>query len=206
MSFIRKFTRRDLVFAIGTGLITGVIASRIFIFLGTPEFFGFPWSGLIVLVPILWILGVLLGYFLGQWFKFFEQFGRFAAIGFTNASVDFGVLNLEIALSGLAFGPTYPFFKAISFICATCSSYVWNKYWTFNAGRSRGGFKEFGKFFATAIVAFIVNVAVASSVVNFIHPILGVNAHVWANLSAVAGSAAGLVFSFVGFKKAVFKA
>jgi len=206
MSFIRKFSRKDLFFAVGTGFITGLIASRIFLFLNTPKIFGFPWQGLIVVIPILWILGVLLGYFLGQWLKFFEQFGRFAAIGFTNASVDFGVLNLEIALSGLTAGVTYPFFKAISFLCATCSSYVWNKYWTFNAGRSRGGIAEFGRFFATAIIAFVVNVSVASMVVNFIHPILGMNAHVWANFSAAAGSAAGLVFSFVGFKKAVFKA
>ena len=93
MSFFYKFSKRDLFFSVVTGLITGVIAWQIFDFLGADIFdklrvnilfhlFGLPnhhVSGiwLMLLVPILWILGVLLGYFLGQWLNFFNQFGFF---------------------------------------------------------------------------------------------------------------------------------
>lgn len=205
MSFMSKFTKRDLGFAVLTGLITGTIAWRIFEFLKTPEFYSVPWSLLIVLVPVFWILGVLLGYFLGQWLDFFNQFGKFAAIGFTNAAVDFGVLNILLAQTGFYEGRGYSGIKSLSFFVALLSSYIWNKYWAFDAARSQGGGGEFGKFFLVTIIAFAVNVSVASFVVNYIHPLTSIDANTWANIGAVAGSAIGLIFSFVGFKLAVFR-
>ncbi len=63
MSFISKFSKRDLVFSIGTGIITGAIAWRIFEFIEIPRFYGIPWPMLVLAVPILWILGVLFGYY-----------------------------------------------------------------------------------------------------------------------------------------------
>ena len=211
MSFISKFTRRDLGFAVLTGLITGTIAWRIFGFLGISEFYNIPWMLLVIIVPILWILGVLLGYFLGQWLNFFNQFGKFAAIGFTNAAVDFGVLNILIFQTGIFDGKGYSGLKSISFCIALLSSYIWNKYWAFrsedsstnSAPSSRG--LEFGKFFLVTIIAFTINVSSASFVVNYINPLAGMDPHVWANIGAIVGSALGLVFSFVGFKLVVFK-
>src|SRR3989344_1232810 len=166
MSFLQRFTRRDLGFAVLTGLITGTIGWRIFEFLKTPEFYNIPWSLLIVVVPVLWILGVLLGYLLGQWLDFFNQFGKFAAIGFTNFAVTAGGLNILLSITNYASGIGYLVIFSI---------------------------------------AFIVNVIIASLVVNYIHPVAGMNAHQWANIGTVAGSAIGLIFSFVGFKLTVFR-
>lgn len=199
-----EFSKKDLFFSIITGFITGLIAWRIFIFLNVPErFISWPW--LTVIVPILWILGVNLGYFLGRWLAFFNQFGKFAAIGFTNAAVDFGILNLLIASTGVANGGWYSVFKGISFLVAMLHSYIWNKYWVFESGESGGGGVEFAKFATVSIIAIIVNVGVASFVVNAIHPLWGVSIKGWANLGAVAGSAIALLFSFIGFRLAVFK-
>ncbi len=198
------FTKKDFVFSVITGFITGFIAWQILVFLGRPEIYGFKTSLLMVIVPLFWILGVNLGYFLGKWMGFFNQFGKFAAIGFTNAAVDFGILNLFIAKTGETAGMMYAFFKGTSFIAATLHSYVWNKYWAFDAGRS-GGSGEFIKFFSVSLLALAVNVAVASSIVNLISPILGMDMKTWANAGAVAASAAALVFSFTGFKLLVFK-
>lgn len=243
MSFLQKFTKRDLGFAILTGFLTGTIAWRIFEFLKIPELSssgiycdlgecfgsvtnGVSWSWLVLLVPVLWILGVLLGYLLGQWLEFFNQFGKFSAIGFTNAAVDFGILNILISQTGFVDGKGYSAMKSISFLVALCSSYIWNKYWAFrpdadvaqafgNQGRRNDqrsandnfgtGATEFGKFFIVTVVSFAINVGIATLVVNYINPIGGLNEHVWANVGAVAGSAIALVFSFVGFKMAVFR-
>ena len=236
MNFISKFTKRDFGFAILTGLITGTIGGRIFEFLKTPEFYNLPWASLVVAVPILWILGVLLGYFLGQWLDFFNQFGKFAAIGFTNFAVTAGVLNILLSITNYASGIGYAFIYSASFVVGVISSYVWNKYWAFrlpdaerpraevadgvepkgpvSASQQKGNFGsgavgtgtvEFVKFFTVTIVAFIVSLIVASLVVNYIHPLAGMNAHQWANIGTVAGSAVGLIFSFVGFKIAVFR-
>ena len=205
MSFIRKFSGRDLGFAVVTGLIAGGIGWQSLNYLAVPEYHGLSWAALVVIVPVLWILGVLLGYFLGQWLPFFDQFGKFAAIGFTNFSVSLGMLNLLLYYTGYASGYGYAVINSVAFIVATLSSYFWNKYWAFNAGSSRGGGIEFGKFFIVTIAAFLVNIGVASIVVNLIHPVLGLTAHQWANVGAIVGSAAGLVFSFAGFKLTVFR-
>lgn len=166
-----------------------------------------------VFIPILWICGVNLGYFLGRWINFFNQFGKFAAIGFTNAAVDFGVLNLLIANTGTTAGAWYSVFKAVSFISAIIPSYFWNKHWAFSSksspsagsGSSSGGVFEFAKFISVAVVSILINNGVASFIVNFIDPVLGLDLRVWANIGAVAGSAVALAFSFAGFKLAVFR-
>ena len=199
-----QFSKKDLIFSVITGLITGFVAWQIFSFLDVTEFKDISFAWFLLLVPALWMLGVNLGYFLGKWLAFFNQFGRFAAIGFTNAAVDFGVLNLLIANTGIFDGGWYSVFKAVSFMSAVVPSYFWNKYWAFEATESGGGF-EFAKFVSVAAVSILVNTGVASFVVNFIDPVLGLDVRVWANVGAVAGSAVALVFSFVGFKLAVFK-
>jgi len=158
------------------------------------------WMWLLIIVPILWILGVLLGYFLGKWMAFFNQFGKFAAIGFTNAAVDFGVLNLLIANTGISSGGWYAVFKAVSFLSAIIPSYFWNKHWAFEAKGGDSGF-EFTKFMSVAIVSIFINTGVASFIVNYVHPTGGLNPAIWANVGAVAGSAVALIFSFAVFKK-----
>lgn len=226
MSFISKFTKRDFYFSIITGCITGFAAWRIFEYLQVPQFHyayykcfnpclgGISWAWLTVVIPVLWILGVNLGYFLGRWISAFNQFGKFAAIGFTNGAVDFGVLNLLIANTGISSGGWYPVFKGISFLSAVVPSYFWNKYWAFSsqdvssqgvALTSLSGGFEFAKFMSVATVSIFINDGIASFVVNYVHPLAGLSPVVWANVGAVVGSAFALIFSFVGFKIAVFK-
>lgn len=209
MGFISKFAKKDFYFSIITGLITGFSVWQILNFLDIAKFkdISFAWF---LFVPLLWIVGVKLGYFLGQWLKFFNQFGKFAAIGFTNAAVDFGVLNLLIANTGISSGGWYSIFKAVSFLSAVVPSYFWNKYWAFSSNQgdtltsSSGGF-EFAKFISVAVVSIFINTGTASFVVNYINPLGELNVQIWANVGAVAGSAVALIFSFVGFKIAVFK-
>lgn len=200
-----SYTKKDLLFSIITGLYAGFIVWRIFDFLGVPQFKGISFAWLIVLVPILWILGVNLGYFLGRWFTFFSQFGKFSAIGFTNAAVDFGILNLLIFYTGIAAGLFFAVFKGISFVAATVHSYFWNKYWAFEAGKVSVTKEEFSKFFIVTFFALLVNVGVASLVVNTIGSQFGLSANAWANVGALVGSAVALVISFTGFKLFVFK-
>lgn len=199
------FTKKDLIFSIITGLTTGFIAWRIFDFLNVQEFWGISFGWLTVIIPVLWILGVNLGYFLGRWFVFFNQFGRFSAIGFTNAAVDFGILNLLIFYSGVATGIWFSVFKATSFLIAAIHSYFWNKYWSFEAGRSGVSGQEFFKFFIISIIATLVNVISASIVVNIIGSQFGLSSEAWANIGAVVGSAVALIFSFIGFRRFVFR-
>lgn len=216
-----KFSKKDLVFCLITGLYTGFIAWRIFAFLhldifdrlrvniifhllGTPNQ-NVSTAWMIVLIPMVWIVGVNLGYFLGRWMPFFNQFGRFVVIGFTNFAVSAGVLNLMLALSGISIGIWYSVFVGGAFIIGTIHSYYWNKSWVFESGTNLGGSVEFAKFITVVAIAGLVNIVVASLLVNFSHPLFGITPEGWANVGGVAGSAAGLVFSFVGFRIVVFR-
>lgn len=203
MSFISKFTKRDFLFCLATGLGDGLVWWRIFAFLKIPSFHGIPWAVLILALPILWILGILLGYFLAQWFEFFGQFGRFSVIGFTNAAVDFGIFNLLIAYTGYTNGFGFAVIKSVPFVAALVCSYLLNKFWTF--GGASGGRSEIGKFLLVTIGSFLVNVGISALVATFIPPLFGMSINQWANISSAVGVAIGLIFNFLGFKFAVFQ-
>lgn len=198
------FSRKDLFFSLITGCYAGLIAWRILVFLEKPDVWGVSLAWLAVAIPILWVLGVNLGYFLGRWMPFFNQFGKFAAIGFTNAAIDFGVLNLLIAVSGIAAGVYFSAFKSISFMAGVMHSYLWNRVWVFKSS-SQNKKQEFVKFFTVILLSSLVNVGVASLVVNFVDPWFSFDEKVWANIGAIVGSAMALVFSFVGFRLIVFQ-
>jgi putative flippase GtrA len=203
MLTMRIVTRKDVLSAVATGFTTGVIGWRILVFLGRTLPAGIDPVILVPLVPVVWLAGVQFGYILSAWFRPFAQFGRFACIGFANALVDFGVLYVLIAYSGQAEGTAYSVFKALSFAFATIHSYLWNKYWAFDAARTSGGSREVASFVAVALASLLVNVAAASLVVA-LRP-APVSADAWAGIGAVVGSAAALVFSFTGFRVFVFR-
>jgi putative flippase GtrA len=155
-----------------------------------------------------------------------KQFLRFAVIGFLNAFVDLAVLNILIWLthSGRA-GVLYSVFKAISFTVAVINSYYFNRKWVFKGQETSQVGVEFSKFIVISIIGAFVNVGVASLFANFSGPILRfihlipgisqvydacawvlakITSDVWATVSAMFGSAAGLIWNFVGYKFLVF--
>jgi putative flippase GtrA len=213
-----KFSRKDLMFCVIAGMTTGIIGWRIFVYVGAKNILGIfnPLGNgyapiivsplwLIIIIPIAWIVGVNLGYFLGRWMAFFNQFGKFAAIGFTNFAVDSGVLYLLIAFSGINAGLWYTLFKSVSFLVGITHSYIYNRFWVFESGKSSNVGQEFSKFLSVGLVSFFVNVGVASAVVILIPPLFGITSVRWAGVGAIAGSAIALLLSFVGFKFLVFK-
>lgn len=201
-----RFTKKDFYFSVITGLITGFSTWRIFEFLNVDIFGTYASSAwMILLVPVLWILGVNLGYFLGRWLTFFNQFGKFAAVGFTNAAIYFSILNIFIYFSGFDKGLWYSVFVAVSFVVATGHSYFWNKFWVFESAEHQSSGGELGRFFSVYLIAGLVNTSIASGVVNFVDPLFGLTTNQWANMGGIAGSAVALIASFVGVKLTVFK-
>ena len=93
------------------------------------------------------------------------QFAQFAAVGTLNSFIDVGVLNLETFLNGtsLISNGLFAAFKAVSFLCATTNSFVWNKYWTFGA-QEKASAKEVSAFYGIAAVGWILNVTAATLV------------------------------------------
>lgn len=84
------------------------------------------------------------------------QLARFVIVGLANTMVDL----VAFYLLGLIPGMPQVAAKAISYILGICNSFIWNKYWTFGAGRSSRGRREFALFFLVNLPPLAVNVVV----------------------------------------------
>jgi len=91
------------------------------------------------------------------------RFLKFLAVGLIGAIVDFGVMNL---LSSL-FGMPLVVAGTISFICAVCSNFIWNRYWTYPDSRSRPLMRQLAMFFLVNIAG----VAIRIPILHFLEPI-----------------------------------
>ena len=132
------------------------------------------------------------------------QISKFVLVGVLNTVIDLGILNLLMWQSGIVSGLLYSIFKGISFIAATSNSYFWNKFWTFDSKKAAGK-KEFTQFFLISAIGFLINVGVASLIVNAVGPQFGLSVKIWANVGAIAATFVGMTWNFIGYKFIVFK-
>ena len=199
--------KKDIWIISLVGFLTGLLWTGIFIRLGTLARFHLGnaiWS-LVVVVPIIFIFGLYLGKWLSHWKPFFDRFAKFVAIGFFNAGVDFGVFNLLIYITKIETGLTLSLFKTISFIFSFTNSYLWNKYWTFNAGQTvhRGG--EFVRYTFVTIIGALINIGISTLIINLIKPSFGFSQLGWDNMAVVFATIGNLLWNFIGYQLIVFK-
>ncbi len=71
------------------------------------------------------------------------RFLKFATVGAFGAVLDFGVMNLMTHL----FSMKLVYAGTISFICAVCSNFILNRYWTYPDSRSRHILHQLSMFF-----------------------------------------------------------
>ncbi len=154
--------------------------------------------------PVLSVLGMFIASLLARKFAVLLQAARFLLVGGLNTFIDLGVLNLLIFAGGTAVGIWFTIFKGIAFIVAVLNSYVWNKYWTFEAKTQAQG-KEFLGFLLVSIVGFVINVGVASFLVNALGAPDAISENMWANVAAVTATFTAMLWNFIGYKLFVFK-
>lgn len=164
----------------------------------------------LVLFPILAVLGTQIAASFKQRFRIIFQTAKFLQVGALNTFMDLGILNLLIAASGITAGIGFSVFKGFSFLLAITNSYFWNKHWTFRGKKEldqdfveQG--KEFAQFLSVGGIGFILNVGVASIVVNFITPQFGLSEKAWPTVAALAGTFTVLTWNFLGYKLFVFR-
>ncbi|MFH1161793.1 MAG: GtrA family protein [Candidatus Jorgensenbacteria bacterium] len=142
--------------------------------------------------------------YLSRFWGVLSQFGKFAAVGTLNTLLDLGVLNFLIWESGVAKGFPFVGFKAVSFLVASTNSYFWNKFWTFQSRLPVSGL-EYLRFVLFTFVGALLNVGVASLVVNVVGAPAGVGERLWANIAALLAVASSFLWNFLNYKHIVFK-
>jgi putative flippase GtrA len=211
-----SITKRDYEFAIGAGLLIGLLLLPV-LKTASPNLYS---KFVLAIVPFFLLatpLGLRIAFFIGKKIAIIYQIAKFAVIGVGNVLVDLGVLSLLTILFSSQFKidskdsllgaiTFYSLFKSISFIVANMNSYLWNKHWTFDQSAKQQTKSEFVQFFAVSIVGFLINVFVASVVFKIVLGSLGsFSSGQLGLMGAAAGSIAGLAWNFVGYKLWVFK-
>jgi putative flippase GtrA len=141
---------------------------------------------------------------LSRRWRVFEQFGKFAAVGTLNTLLDLGILNGLMLVTGTAAGSEFSAFKTLSFIVATTNSYFWNKLWTFQSGAPVTA-REYLTFALFTLCGALINVGVASVIVNAVGAPEGASERLWANVGALLAVAASFIWNFVSYRLVVFK-
>lgn len=160
--------------------------------------------GLVIFFTIFANIALAIAWFIGRYVPIAFQFAKFGAVGAFNTFFDWGVLNLLIAVTGIATGLGFSLFKGTSFIAATIGAYFWNKYWTFGA-KEKSNTEEVTKFIAVSGSGFLINVGLASIIVFIFSDAAIVSSAQLANIAAATATLASLVWNFLGYKIFVFK-
>jgi len=70
------------------------------------------------------------------------RFLKFAAVGAIGALIDFGIMNLLVAM----FRAPFIIAGTVSFVCAVISNFTWNRFWTYPESRSKPLIGQLGQF------------------------------------------------------------
>lgn len=160
---------------------------------------------LALMVPLAALACLYASYLLGSKVPVIFQAAKFVSVGILNTLIDWGILTVQVLLTGINSGYGYGIFKSISFLAAVSNSFVWNKCWTFkkhNTGKTK---KELWQFFLVSFIGFFINVSAASFVVNVIGPQGGISANLWATVGGAVATIFSMVWDFLAYKFIVFK-
>jgi putative flippase GtrA len=194
---------RDIGIALLCGVITGALAIPIAINLALPKIV--PWMLLPIIFAALFAMALIIARIVAARIPSLFEFTKFSLVGMLNSGVDFGILNSLILVTGMASGWAFVGFKSISVTLGVINSYVWNKFWTFDASKSADSRREFAAFLVVTVAAVAVNVLGADVIVNVIGVPRGVSPKLWANFGAISGAGLTLFTNFFGYKFFVFR-
>ncbi|RLG89783.1 MAG: hypothetical protein DRO36_07225 [Candidatus Hecatellales archaeon] len=195
--------KRDYIFAVIAGLLTGVFILPILKNLQI----SIPFAGIVLLLglPLIFLLGTVVAGWIGRRFLWIFQFVKFAEVGFLNTAVDFGVLNFQSWLFGIYSGKGIIAMNAVSFSIAVINSYFWNKHWSFRAGGRVVNPKEFLSFVVVSVIGLFINTSIVYGITTHTSIFPGLGPALVENLAKVIATSLSLIWNFIGMKFLVFK-
>lgn len=140
-----------------------------------------------------------------------RQIIKFIIIGAMNTFVDLVVLNFLAYFAGYPKGLTFAMLKTLSFLSAAAFSYYANSRWTFRSPDLEKK-NRFPAFLTASIAGMVLNITAATLVITYLAEPVNrllefsfLTDSVWINISALAGTACGLLWNFTVYKYIVFR-
>lgn len=196
--------KKDLLFALIIGEACAIIFLLVRGWLEVPAAVNKVMIFFPILLPVLSITGIVVAGFIGRRWKSLFQMAKNILVGVLNSSIDIGILNLLMVLTGKAQGTIILLFKAFSFTGGATNSYFWNKFWTFKHQEEVKS-SEFAKFYSVALGGLAIHEVAIYSVVNIVGPQFGISPGIWANVGNMVAIFLGFFWNFAGYKFLVFK-
>lgn len=194
---------RDYRLVISIGFVVGVLIfiplKNIGIHISPPLFFA-SIIGFTVFAPCAFFILRLLS----RYWPVFEQFGKFAAVGTLNALINLSVLNALVFFTNITQGIYFSAFASLAFIISKVSSYLWNKFWTFES-KTKITMKEYAHFTVFTLAGMALNVGIISLLVSWVGAPYGISPKVWINISALIAVVVTMTWNFLTYQRIVFK-
>jgi len=132
------------------------------------------------------------------------RFSKFTVVGFSNAAVDIGTLNLFLWLASTRDPSVLTLYNGVALVLANLNSYVWNTRWTFRGRAKRRDLRQRVLFTLQALV----NISVSNGIFFvLVHPILvytEVPAYLAGNVAKIISVTVASMLSFFIMRYVVF--
>ncbi|MEJ0021185.1 MAG: GtrA family protein [Candidatus Doudnabacteria bacterium] len=134
-----------------------------------------------------------------------NQFLKFVVVGVINTAINFIILNILSAITGITSGGKIIPLAVVAFAVATTNSYIWNKRWSFKDQTHTDTGRKFSLFLIVSIIGAGINSGTVYLITTHISPMFGLSQHLWLNVAALAATGISLIWNFIGYKLFVFK-
>jgi putative flippase GtrA len=132
------------------------------------------------------------------------RFSKFTVVGFANAVVDIGTLNLFLWLASTRDPSVLTLYNGVALVLANLNSYVWNTRWTFRSRAKRRDLRQRMLFALQALA----NISVSNGLFFvLIRPVLvytDVPAYLAGNLAKIISVVVASTISFFVMRYLVF--
>ena len=85
------------------------------------------------------------------------RFSKFTIVGFSNAVVDIGTLNLFLWLASTRDPSVLALYNGVALLLANANSYVWNTRWTFRSRAKRNDFRQRALFALQVLINMVIS-------------------------------------------------
>jgi len=129
------------------------------------------------------------------------EFIRFGIVGFFNTVIDYTIMNILMFTFKVYEGMPFIIIKIFSISLAIIFSYYMNLIWTFKVKNTQS--KHLIQFIVLSIITLIVNVFIASYLVDYVN--LPINEYLWANIASFLGAIVAIAMRYFGSRLIIFR-